>query len=320
MDRKTRLLSAFDQKPVDRVPVGFWFHFTGDEMLGEKNIQAHLNYYNNSKVDYAKIMCDGYFRPPTDYGVKTASDWTKIRPVGKDNPYIYEQLERAKRVNEKLALDRCTFYNIFAPFSVIRWCGEEMVMAHIKENPEAVKEGMKIIAEDVAELARLVIEDAGCTGIYFCVQGGEKDRFTFSEYRELITPSEMYVLNAANSASDYNMLHCCGWAGDPNRLEVWQDYPVKAVNWAVFIENMSLSQGKEFFGGKTVVGGFDNRPNGVLYSGTRDEVTDFAKKTVADYEKATGGRQGLVIGADCTIPADVDYRRFDWVVDALEKL
>ena len=317
MDKKTRLISAFDQKTVDRVPVGFWFHFTGENMYGEKCIQSHLDYYLNSKVDYAKIMCDGYFRPPMDYGVKNASDWTKIKPVGKNSPYIAEQLERAMRVNEVLAPDRCTFYNIFAPFSVIRWCGEDMVMAHLKENPKAVMEGMKIIAEDVAELARLVIEKAGCTGIYFCVQGGEKDRFTFDEYRELITPSEMHVLNIANSVSDYNMLHCCGWAGDPNRLEVWQDYPVKAVNWAVFIENMSLSEGKQFFGGKTVVGGFDNRPHGVLYSGTHDEVDSFAKKLVSDYVKATGDNKGLVIGADCTIPADVDFNRFDWVVDAL---
>ena len=75
MDKKTRLISAFDQKTVDRVPVGFWFHFTGENMYGEKCIQSHLDYYLNSKVDYAKIMCDGYFRPPMDYGVKNASDW-----------------------------------------------------------------------------------------------------------------------------------------------------------------------------------------------------------------------------------------------------
>lgn len=318
MNRRERVLAAFDAKEVDRVPVGFWFHFTGNEMFGEPCIQAHLNYYQHSRMDYAKIMCDGYFRPPMDYGVKMASDWRKIRPVGRQGAYIADQLERAKRVNEALAPDRCTLYNIFAPFSVIRWCGEEMVMAHLREDPESVMEGMKIISQDVAELSRLVVEEAGCTGIYFCLQGGEKDRFTEEEYRSWIAPSELSVLHEANRNSPYNMIHCCGWAGDPNRLELWSDYPAKAVNWAVFIENMSLAQGREFFHGKTVAGGFDNRKGGVLYSGTKEEVQAFTRRTVEEYRAAAGDTRGLILGADCTISPDVDFSRFDWVVQALE--
>lgn len=83
-------------------------------------------------------------------------------------------------------------------------------------------------------------------------------------YRELIGPSDRAVLEHANRFSENNVLHCCGWAGIPNHLEVWQDYPAKAINWACFIEDMDLTQGKAFFGGKCVLGGFDNRPCGVL--------------------------------------------------------
>lgn len=78
-------------------------------------------------------------------------------------------------------------------------------------------------------------------GVYYCVQGGEKDRFTPEEYTKFVTPSDLKVLEHANKFSDCNVLHCCGWAGIPNHLEVWQNYPAKAINWACFVENVDLT-------------------------------------------------------------------------------
>ena len=31
MTKRERLLNAFENKPVDRIPVGFWYHFSPDE-------------------------------------------------------------------------------------------------------------------------------------------------------------------------------------------------------------------------------------------------------------------------------------------------
>lgn len=86
-----------------------------------------------------------------------------------------------------------------------------------------------------------------------CVQGGEYNRFTPEEYRTLITPSDLYVLEHANRYSKRNILHCCGWAGIKNNLEVWKDYPAAVFNWAVYIEGMDLKEGRECFG-KPVLG------------------------------------------------------------------
>ncbi len=41
---------------------------------------------------------------------------------------------------------------------------EELLMQHIKEDPEAVKYAFSVIAKDAAELSRLLIEEAGCDG------------------------------------------------------------------------------------------------------------------------------------------------------------
>lgn len=305
---------------IDRPPVGFWFHFPEDKKLGQACVQAHLDYYNHAQVDMAKIMCDGYFDYPNPLAqqVRVASDWLKLKPLGKDHPFIREQVDRVKAIRDGLKDDGLpVFYNVFAPFSSIRFgTSDELVMAHLRENPEAVSYALDVIAEDNSTLCELMMTEAGCDGVYYCVQGGEKDRMTGEMYRAYITPSDKSVLSHANKFSPYNILHCCGWAGIPNRLENWQDYPAKVINWAVFIENMDLVRGRAFFGGKTVLGGCDNRKSGVLYTGSRQQVQSFVRSLAASFDSDTG----YMIGADCTLPGDIGIERIDWVVEALETM
>ncbi len=64
MDKRTRVLNAMNKKEVDHVPVGFWFHFGGEEAVGDACVQAHLKYYRETDLDFVKIMCDNYFPYP----------------------------------------------------------------------------------------------------------------------------------------------------------------------------------------------------------------------------------------------------------------
>lgn len=319
MDKRERVLACMNHLTVDRPPVGFWFHFSDEQKMGAACVQAHLDYYNHVDVDLAKIMCDGYFDYPNPLAqsVQKASDWYHLKPLGKNHPFLREQVDRAKAVRDGLKDDMCVFYNVFAPFSSIRYgTSDELVMAHLREDPQAVAYALGIIAEDNSTLCELLMTEAGCDGIYYCVQGGEKDRMTGETYRAYITPSDKAVLSHANKFSPYNILHCCGWAGIPNRLENWQDYPAKVINWAVFIEEMDLVRGRAFFGGKTVLGGCDNRKTGVLYTGSKAEVQSFVRKLVSSFDQDTG----YMIGADCTLPADIDKKRIQWVIEAVNSL
>lgn len=319
MDKRERVLACMNHLPVDRPPVGFWFHFREDQKLGQACVQAHLDYYNHVDVDMVKIMCDGYFDYPNPLAqsVKTTSDWYHLKPLGKDHPFIREQVERAKQVKAGLKDNMCVFYNVFAPFSSIRFgTSDEMVMEHFRQDPKAIASALSVIAEDNSTLCELLLTEAGCDGVYYCVQGGEKDRMTGEEYRAYITPSDKAVLSHANKFSPYNILHCCGWAGIPNRLENWQDYPAKVINWAAFIEKMDMPAGRAFFGGKTVLGGCDNRKSGVLYKGTRQEIQAFIRNLAASFDSDTG----YMIGADCTLPGDIDLDHIRWVVDAVNSL
>ena len=319
MNKRERVLAAMQGRPVDRLPAGFWFHFPADKAAGEASIRAHLEYYNTIDVDMVKVMCDGYFDYPNSVAkaVKEPKDWYAMKPLGADSPFIREQVERARGIKAGLKDDMVVIYNVFAPFSLIRFAvGDELVMRHLHEDPAAIDYALNVIAEDVCTLGEKLITEGGIDGVYYCVQGGEKNRFTAEEYRRLITPTDVKPLEHINRFSKNNVLHCCGWAGIPNNVDIWQDYPVQTVNWACYIEEMPLPAGKKFFGGRPVLGGFDNRPGGVLYSGTREQVAEETRR-LADSMR---GQTGVILGADCTLPADVDIRRFGWVVDTLKEM
>lgn len=318
MTKKERLLHAFHNEPVDRVPFGFWYHFSPDEDLGQVTVNQHLQLWRDTDMDLIKVMCDGYFNYPNPgiERIHCADDWFGLEPMGADHPWITRQVERAKAVVQGAGGECCVFYNVFCPMSLMRFgTSEQILMMHLKANPEAVCHAFGVIAEDVKSLVRRLFEEAGLDGIYFCVQNAEKFRFSAQEYRKLVTPAELDVLKYANTFSENNILHCCGWAGDANRIEVWRDYPSAAVNWAVYVENMTLPQGKEFFGGRCVLGGFDNRKGGVLYSGTREAVETETERLVRE-----AGTVGVVLGADCTVPSDIGAERMKWVGEKLKRM
>lgn len=325
MDQRTRVLNAMDKKEVDHVPVGFWFHFGGEEAVGEACVKAHLKYYRETDLDFVKIMCDNYFPYPLPE-VKKAEDWKTLKPLTADHPFIREQVERAKAIVEEIGRERCVFYNVFAPFSSLRFGAEAVgvsdadVMAYIREDKNAVMAALDVIAQSNALLAQLLITEAGCDGIYYCVQGGEYDRFLPKEYQEIITPSDLYVLEHANRFSDYNILHMCGWAGNRNQLGVWQDYPAKVVNWAVYVEGMSLEEGRYFMDGRTSLGGFETHwdehtQQGILYTGTKEELQQYTKDLIINH-----GKTGLMLGGDCTIDAKIDWERIRWIVEAARSI
>ena len=315
MNYRERFFAAMDQKPVDRVPVGFWHHFSGMRGIGQNAIDNHIEFYKKNDLDFLKMMCDSYFEYPFSCRIDTASDWARIRPLGKNSEYIRGQVERAKAINGVFQADKVCLYNVFVPFSVIRHStSNDMVMAHLRENPKAIRHAMKVVAEDTVDLITALMEEAGCDALYIPLQGGEVNRFTREEYEELVQPYDKLIFDVANFYSDYNIAHLCAWAGTPNQLELWQNVPVKCVNWAVSIENMSLTEGRKFFGGKTCLGGFDNRPGGILMTGNEEQIKSYTKELIRSY-----GTTGLILGADCTISEDIDEDHLRWVIEATKE-
>ena len=245
MNKRERLAAALENRETDRPPVGFWYHFPD----GADVVESQLRFYRESGMDFCKIMCDGYFSYPNP-GLKEvhrAKDLYQLKPMDPGHPYFREQVERAARIVRELKEECFVFYSIFCPMSYLRFgTSEEQVMAFYREDPEAFAYGLSVVAEDASRLARLLITEAGCDGVYYSVQNAELSRFSFEEYRKYVTPSDKAVLLEAEKYSPYNILHCCGWAGDKNRVEVWQDYPAPRSTGPYMWRAYLFPKGKNF--------------------------------------------------------------------------
>ena len=75
-----------------------------------------------------------------------------------------------------------------------------------------------------------------------------------------------------------------------------------------WLRGYRVEEGRRIFPAHALLGGFGNLPTDILYSGTRAEVEAETQRILA-----AAGRTGVLLGADCTVPRDIDWNRFDWV-------
>jgi len=321
MNKRERVLAALNNQEVDYVPGCFWRHFPAEKSHGQIFVDEQIKFFTDTDVDFMKISCDGYFGWPADAlkNLDSAKDLYQMKHLGKAHPFIREQVERAKSITAVLHEECCVFYTMFCPLSYLRLqIGWDKMMECMKEDPDAVMFAVNIIGEDVNHLVQGLLAEAGCDGIFYSVQSAEVNRFTYEEYRSWVTPSDKLVLNYANSLSSLNIIHCCGWdaddAGTVNQMEVWQDYESAAVNWASYVDHLDVSAAKEFFGDRCVLGGFDNRKRGVLYHGNREEIQAETRRLIGEVKK-----RGFILGADCSLPDDIDPEHIKWVLEESRK-
>jgi len=219
------------------------------------------------------------------------------------------------------------FYNIISPattFKFVRLGNKEFTA--LNKNPdtlladlliqdkEAVIHALNTAAQDLAALASRVVQ-AGADGVYLSAQNISDKRIDGNLHREALFPGDCRVLSAAKSAREsgvFNILHICGYTGHTNAFDDFIDYPADVFNWAAVFENLPLGKGKKLFNNKPVIGGFDNTASGILYRGSREEIQAETKRILAE-----SGRKGIALGADCTLPRDIDIKHLQWVREVL---
>jgi uroporphyrinogen decarboxylase len=326
MTKTTLIKQAFNNEKVKRTPVGFWFHYAEDEKedgfknpaIFDINLAGHKKFYAEFKPDFVKIMTDGFFVYPDEAFQKAekAADLRGVKSIGENHPWIEKQVAFAKTLAGVWGDEVLSFYNVFAPSALFRFARadgegvEETLARFIAEDADAVEYAFNVVANDSATLVRRVISEGGASGVYYSTQDINGGKSLEQTRRKLVEVNDTLVLNAANSVSRYNILHICGYAGHRNNLAHFIDYPAQIINWAVTVEGVSLLQGKKLFKNKPVIGGFDNTKNGVLYRGSQEEIEAETVRLLAE-----SGAAGIVLGADCTIPRDIDIQRLQWVRD-----
>lgn len=162
----------------------------------------------------------------------------------------------------------------------------------------------KEIAKDIKILVDRLFKETSVDGIYYSVQSVQDVYFDHEKHKELVEPLDLDVLNYINELNENIILHICGYGHYTNNLEWYKDYPAKVYNWATHTEDIDLKEGQRIFKNKSLLGGFDNNADSILYKGDEDEL----RNEVYSILEKTGTR-GIAIGADCTISENIDVNR-----------
>ena len=325
MNKRERFYAYLNNEPVDRAPVGFFHHYTtrAEYLKGlsvpeyfEKMVIMHRLTKQQDDPDFLKIMNDVLMLMPVDVSmVKEPKDLVKIVPPRMDSEYVKKTRELTLRVREyyededipSLATSFAPLFNIRHAMNRANRDHPEIMRDFFLEDPESAVKAMKIVAERTNEIHHMLMDECGVDGIYFSVNNQNHivpDDF----YTKYVAPIEIDMIKDIKKHG-VCVLHICGYEGLSNNLELYKDYPATAMNWGVYAEGVSLREGKKFFGGKPVMGGFAQ--DTIIYRGTKDEIKDEVKRILSET-----GDVGVRIGADCTVPNDIDEKHFAWAREA----
>lgn len=316
MNKVERMQAVFAGQEPDRVPAGFWFHYPQGLSL-EERAQAHVDLCRSVGTDIIKIMDDNFGRFFTQgIRIEKASDWRHIRLPGKDCAHYRHMTGLIQRILDKSGGEAMVFPTMWSPFKIASFTytdgggTDQQFMAHCKEDPASVLEGIRALAETLQEWARDYLE-LGSSGLYYSGQFSEPQRFSEEEWARLVKPSDLAVLEVTKKIpGKYNIVHICGemefgFQSSPRR---YAGYPGDLFNWDVHRAGLSLEEGRELFQ-KPILGGLDN--HGVLVEGSLEAIRQETQKII----KAMGKR-GFMLGADCTVPGEIDWARLRAAVEA----
>lgn len=318
MTKRERVFNILEGKPVDRPPVGFWLHFPEDTWEGDAAIAAHLDFMEQTDTDILKIMNENLlYQPGTE--INRLSDISKFKQFSKTSLPLQKQKETVQGIVEQAANRYpivSTVHGVLA--SLYHQTGHAGfytkkgygLTLFCRERPEQMKDAMAKTAASLINLVDLSLA-AGSDGIFYAVLGGERHFFTEEEYEEFVLPYEKQVFDYIKTQTSFNILHLCK---DNIAYSRFQTFEPAIVNWAIFENNLSLSQGQTLFPTSLVLGGFDDRA-GVLVDGSKQDMKAHTQSLMTEMKDTP-----FLIGSDCTLPTEIEYSQIAFVTQALKEL
>lgn len=318
MNKKERSKAAIHGDPVDHVPACFSIHFPRKIAFGDAAVKAHLDFYHETGVDMLKVMNENLV--PLIGEMHSASDWNKLPAYDRNAPFMCAQLDLIKKLRdaEPDAYLLATIHGICAStihpleatygYEPVR----ELMVRQLREDREYILDAERRIADAMTDLVIAVIEE-GCDGVYYAALGGEKRYYTDEEFDIAIKPFDFQIMQAVKSSGGDCILHICK---DGLNMERYRDYRdhCDAVNWGVYEAPFSLENGRELFNGLSVMGGLANH-SGALVTGSEDEIVSEVQGIIQSF-----GKEGFILGADCTLPTDTELWRIRAAADAAHSI
>ena len=192
MTKRERLMAAVKGDPVDRVPASYYFHYHPAEKSADLNVKHLLEQQRTFDWDFIKVQLSAYYYgqawgctvkedpvlgPQIDeIIIHEAKDYRKLEKLDVTQGPFGEQLRVARMLNEALDGSIPFIQTTFSPLSVAgRMAGAKnrdpneaaYIKRFMKEDPESLHYGLKIISETLADYAQAAVGNGAgepCSG------------------------------------------------------------------------------------------------------------------------------------------------------------
>lgn len=319
--RFEKIRKAMLGEELDEIPVSLWRHFPSMDLEASSLCRAQLSFQRRFDSDLIKLCPSGgyaalafgaeieYYDTPLGaprirvYRVRDAEDWASLDEPDVHSGVLGEMIKAVECVDEALEGEVPLIQTVFSPLTICQNIGGERLLRDIREEPELLLEGLRVITSTMIEFTRACI-DAGASGIFFATQMATYDRVSEEEYRNFGMRFDLPILRAARRRPLLNVVHIHG----TNIMFdlIAENYPADGLNWHDKRTPPNLGEAYRRFGG-LLLGGLDEL--GVLVEGTGEEVEGMVKASV----RSVSGRR-LILAPGCVIPINAPESNLDTVI------
>jgi len=325
-DHRKRLdITLAGEKP-DRPPYALWRHFPVDDQDPGLLAKATIAFQDQFNFDIVKVSPPSSFclkdwgakdtwlgsmegtREYLSRPVQNPEDWNKLTVLNPDKGYLGQQLQCLEYIRKAFSDHTPYIQTIFNPLAQAKnLVGPENLLAHLRQHPDAVHEGLKTIQKTTLRFISAA-KKYGISGIFLAIQHASHQILTEDEYLEFGVRYDLPLLEAASDLW-LNMVHL---HGDAIMFNLITNYPVQILNWHDKETDPSLVDGLNQFPG-CACGGIRRIESLVL--GTPEQIS-LEIKTAMDQ---TAGRR-LILGTGCVLPLSTPYGNINSVRQTVEAL
>jgi len=302
-DAVLRILDGKQSQPY--VPAAFFLHFAPEFREGQASVQKHLEYFRYTGMDFVKIQYEQTF--PTVSAIQKPGDWSKMPAYGHD--FFAGQLAAVRGLVDALKREAVVIVTLYSTYMCAgHSTSDALLTAHLNQDPDAVRKGFEIITDSLLYFVRECIK-IGVDGFYTSTQGGEAGRFADKRiFDQYIRPFDLTLMEEANRACQFNVLHVCDYQRDYDDFTPFLNYPGQVLNCPLHVGSRTLSpKDAATMFNRPYMGGLERK--GILATGTaaqiQQEATDILKKAPEQF----------ILGADCTVPAETPWANLKVAID-----
>ena len=289
---------------------GFFPSFAEPHRVGSAAATKHLEYFRYTDMDFVKIQYEQDYNP-VDF-IKKPSDWSKLKPNKLD---FYEpQLVTVREIVKAAKKDALIIMTIYSPFM---WAGQTSTYTTLSQassrRSRSGKEGSNTLVESQMLFVTACI-DIGVDGFYMSTQGSDSGQYKDSKiFREYIKPADLVAMREVSSKCPFNILHVCDYVSPYENYDAVLDYPGQVVNCSTHLVDKTLAW-KEVHSlfKRPLMGGLDRK--GVLATGSMEQIGEEVKKVLAN------APDQFILGADCTVPGDIDWSRLKHAIAVAHRM